>query len=89
MQTGGNISVTTPVGGTAYTAYASQACLRLTIVNSSGQSIEFARGGTGVGIVVRDGASATIEGITNTNQISVRRSGANNNGEVVNAMWEA
>lgn len=89
MASGGNLTVTTGAGGTSYVTFGSQACVRLTIINASGQTIEFQRGGAGAAVQIPNGGSASIEGITNASQIGVRRYNAANASEVVGAMWEA
>ncbi len=88
MTSGGNISVATASPGTNYAAFASQACKQLTIVNNTGFAIEFRQGAAGVAIPIVDKSAFTVFGITNANQIDVRR--IDNAGVVtVHARWES
>jgi hypothetical protein len=89
MTSGGNLTAQTAATGTNWTAFAAQACAQLTIVNDSGTKIEVRQGGAGVAIPVRDGATYTLFGLTNANQIDVRRSDTSNTQVVVHARWEA
>lgn len=62
--------------GATYVAFAAQACTALEVVNtgSTAVDIEYQRGGaTTVGIVIPAGYSRLIDGITNANQIAIRR----------------
>jgi hypothetical protein len=88
MQSAGHLSVTTLVVGTTYVAFSSQACKQLTISNDSGVSLEVQQGGSGVGFVVQDGTYYAFYGISNTNQLSVRRKDGNNTPVTVTARWE-
>jgi hypothetical protein len=67
------ISVTTAATGTNWTAFASTACVALDIVNNSGTTIEYRRGGTGSSIPIPSGSARLVVGITNANTIDVRR----------------
>ena len=70
-----HVSATTadPPSSGAYTAFGSAACTELRVHNDSGVSIEYQRGGAGVGIVLLPGQSRTIMGLSNANQIGIRR----------------
>lgn len=89
MASGGNISVQTNATGTTYTAFTSQACKQLTLVNNTGTTIEFRQGGAGVAVPVFDKAAFTIFGLTNTNQIDIRRTDTSNTQVTIQARWEA
>lgn len=43
------------------------------IVNNTGTALEYRRNGIGASMVIPDGTSRLVLGISNTNQISVRR----------------
>ena len=89
MTGGGNTSLTTAATGTNYTAFGSQACTQLTIVNDTGVDLVFTQGGTGVALRIFANTVYTIFGITDASQIWVRRQDTNNATVVVNARWEA
>jgi|GEM_PF-3252944 hypothetical protein len=67
------MSVTTAAVGANWTAFAAQACTSLDLVNNSGTTIEYRRGAAGVGMPIPTGSARMIIGITNANQIQVRR----------------
>ena len=67
------MSVTTAATGTNYTAFSSQTCNCLDIVNTSSVAIEYRRGATGTAMTILSGSSRLVVGITNANQIDVRR----------------
>ena len=67
------MSLTTAATGTNYTAFSSQTCQALDIVNTSSVAIEYRRGGTGNAMTILSGSSRLVVGITNANQIDVRR----------------
>ena len=67
------LSLTTAATGTNYTAFSSQTCQSLDIVNSSSVAIEYRRGATGNAMTILSGSSRLVVGITNANQIDVRR----------------
>jgi hypothetical protein len=81
-----HVSVTTAATGTNYTAFASQACLLLDIVNTSGTDIEVTRGGTGVAIRVPNNSARMFGAITNASQLSVRRADTSNTQVAVTAV---
>ncbi|MDP2358625.1 MAG: hypothetical protein Q8M31_21580 [Beijerinckiaceae bacterium] len=89
MASGGNLVVTTSATGADYVAFASQVLKQLTLINLSGAIIEFRQGAAGVAIPVADGDSFSIFGLTNANQIDLRR--RDNSATQVNvyARWEA
>lgn len=67
------LSVNTASNGTTWTAFGDTPCTRLDIVNNTGAMISYRRNGTGPTIELPDGASRLVLGITNANQIQVRR----------------
>jgi hypothetical protein len=89
MNAGGNVSVSTAAVGTNYATFASQACTQLTIVNDTGTDLEWQQGGAGVALTVKDGNTFSIFGLTNANQIGVRRKDTSNTQVTAKARWEA
>lgn len=90
LQTGGNISVATPAaGGSAFTTLPTQAAKQLTVVNVTGSQIEVRQGGGGVALPLPDGTIYTFYGITNLNQLSLRRSDGLTSSLAVACRWEA
>lgn len=88
MQDGGNLSIQTAANGTGYTAFPSKACSQLTIINDSGQKLEAQQGGSGEVIPIFDQNTFTFFGISNANQIAVRRKDTTATPVTVNARWE-
>ncbi len=89
MASGGHLSVTTATTGTNFTAFAAQACKQLTILNDTGTKLEVRQDGAGVAIRVPDGAVMTFFGLTNANQLGVRRVDVSNTQVTATARWEA
>lgn len=89
ISSGGNLRLTLTNGTSTFLPFGDQACSRLLLINATGQTVEFQRGGAGDAVPLLNGMTVPIEGLTNANQISVKRSGVNNAGEVVGAVWEA
>lgn len=79
------VSVTTAATGTNWTAFASTACVALDIVNNSGTTIEYRRGGAGSAIPIPSGSARLVVGITNANTIDVRRVDTSNTQVTVTA----
>ena len=67
------LTLTTASAGTSYTSFSSQTCDALDLTNSSSVAVEYRRGGAGNAMQVLSGASRLIVGITNANEIDVRR----------------
>jgi hypothetical protein len=67
------LSATTDASGSAYVAFASNVCDALDIVNTTGAAIEYIRNGTGPSMVIPDKTGRLVTGISNANEISVRR----------------
>lgn len=88
MTSGGNLSVTTNATGTTFNAFASQACKQLNISNQTGTTIEVQQGGAGVAFQIPSGAFYTFFGITNANQLAIRRTDVSNTTVTVTARWE-
>lgn len=89
LASGGHVSVQTAVSGTGYTAFGAQACKQLTILNGTGVDIGVTVGGAGVEVPVLAGTYYTFFGITNANQLSVRRVDTSTTQVTVPARWEA
>jgi ABC-type phosphate transport system substrate-binding protein len=89
MVSAGHLSVTTSGTGSTYVAFSSQACKQLTISNDSGVSLEVQQGGSGVGFVVQDGTYYAFYGISNADQLSVRRKDVSGTQVTISARWEA
>lgn len=89
MSSGGNLSATTAATGTSWTAFGSQALRQLTISNQTGATLEFRQGGAGVGFQVPTANFYTFFGLTNANQIEVRRVDTTNTQVTVTARWES
>lgn len=67
------LNLTTAAIGSNWTAFASQSCNALDIVNNTPAAIEYRRGGSGSSMQITSGAGRIVVGITNANQIEVRR----------------
>lgn len=89
MASGGNISAQTANPGTTYTAFGSQACKQLTIVNDTGTTILVQQGAAGVGVPIFDQSAFTFFGLTNANALGVKRKDDGNTQVTVAARWEA
>ena len=88
MVSGGHLSVTTANPGTNFTAFATQVCEQLTILNDTGTKLEVRQDGAGVAVRVADGAIMTFFGLANANQLAVRRADTSNTTVTVTARWE-
>lgn len=87
MTKGGNVSVLAN-GGANPVTFPSQSCSQLTIANNTGAVIEFQQDANGPYFPLFTGTYYTIFGITNSNQISVRRVDQAVTGVTVTARWE-
>ncbi|WP_398493356.1 hypothetical protein [Variovorax sp.] len=68
------LSLPTLNPGSGFNQFGAQACTSLDLINNTGTTLEYKRGSTGtVFIPVPPGTSRLIQGITNANQIYVRR----------------
>lgn len=72
------LGLTTSATGTTYTAFGSQACTGLDVVNNTGTTIEYRRGGAGTAMQIPTGTARIVIGITNANQVDVRRTDTSN-----------
>lgn len=72
------LSLTTATTGGSYTAFANTPCIALDIVNNTGTTIEYRRGATGTAMQIPTGSARMVIGITNANQIDIRRTDASN-----------
>lgn len=87
--TGGNISVSTAANGTDFVVFTARACAQLTVVNDSDVVFEVRQGGAGVACPVLSQSSFTFFGISNANQLSVRRKDTGTEPLTVYARWES
>lgn len=68
------ISAQTPsAGGSNFTSFGSNTCSWMEIINNTGTVIEYRRGGAGTAFPVIDKTTRLIIGITNSNEIGIRR----------------
>lgn len=74
------VSLQTAATGTSYTAFGSQACEQLDIVNTapSAVDLEVRRGATGNTIIVPGGSSRMFVGLSNASDLQVRRQDTSN-----------
>ena len=79
------LTLTTAATGTNWTAFGSQTCDALDLTNSTSVAVEYRRGGAGNAMRVLSGASRLIVGISNANQIEVRRVDTSNTQVTVQA----
>ena len=79
------VSAQTNSTGTNWTAYASQVCDALDIVNNSGTAIEYRRDGAGSAIPIPDGSARLVVGISNADEIEIRRVDTSNTQVTVTA----
>lgn len=66
-------SAQTNATGANWTAFASLACTQLDIVNNNAAAIEYRRGAAGTAMPIPPFSARIVQGITNANQIDVRR----------------
>lgn len=66
-------TATSPSSGTAFATLATVTCSMVDIINTTGVDLEVRRGGAGLTLVIQAGQSRMIQGITNANQIQLRR----------------
>ena len=89
MASGGHLAVTTAAVGTAFTAFASQACKQITIINNTGTLLEAQQSGSGVSVPLFTGQAFTFFGLTNASQIGLRRVDQSTVTVTAQARWEA
>jgi hypothetical protein len=68
-----SLPLTTSSTGTQYVAFTSSACIALDIINNTGTVIEYRRNATGTAVQIATGSARLVTGITNANQVDVRR----------------
>lgn len=70
-----NISTVTTDGtdGAVWVAFASRVCTSLEIVNNTDAVLEYRRKGAGAAMGIKPGATRMIKGLTNADEIEVRR----------------
>ena len=79
------VTAQTNATGTSWTAFAGQKCLALDLVNNTGTAIEYRRNGAGASMVLADKSARLIVGVSNANQIQVRRVDTSNTQVTVQA----
>ena len=79
------LNLSTDALGSNFTAFSSNLCYEMEIANDTGTGLEYKRGGTGLAMGIPSGAIKRIRGITNSSQVSVRRSDLVNTPVVVKA----
>ena len=79
------IQATTAATGANYTAFPSQPCKEMQIVNLTGTQIEYCYNGAGAAIGIPTGSSKYVLDIQNANQLSIRRSDQANTQVTVSA----
>lgn len=68
-----SVTTTAAASDAAFAVFSSQSCTELVILNKTGVTLEYQRDGAGLTINIRPGQERRITGITNANQIGVRR----------------
>lgn len=85
----GNLPDITVAGGTAWTTLPSQELAQLTIYNDTGFVLEMRQDGVGGTALVFTDRETPFFGITNSNQVSLRRRDGLADPLVVHARWES
>jgi len=88
LLTGGNYNVSTTSAGTTFQVFPQNTASQLTICNDSGTKLEIQQGGAGNSFRILDGTYYTFFGITDTNQLGVRRLDQSTTQVIVTARWE-
>ncbi len=68
-----SVTTTATINDAAFAIFADTPCTELVILNDSGADVEYQRNATGVTIVIQPGQTRRVVGITNANQIGIRR----------------
>ena len=89
MSAGGHLSVQTAASGTGFAVFADQAARQITIINNTGTSIEVRQGAETVYLPVIDATGYTFYGLSNANQLAVRRIDQSATQVTVKARWES
>lgn len=71
---GGNLAVTTAVDGSQFVTLPSQAATQVTVFNPTETIIEVRQGGSGVAVPVFPSTTFTFFGVSNANDLGIRRS---------------
>jgi hypothetical protein len=79
------VSLQTNATGTTWVTFGSQTCNALDIVNNTGTTLDYRRGGAGNSIPIPSGSSRMVIGITNANSIDIRRHDTSNTQVTVTA----
>lgn len=72
-ETSVTVTTTATINDASYSVFASQACTELVFYNFTNVEIEYQRNGAGNTVIVKPGQTRRITGITDANQIGVRR----------------
>ena len=89
LAAGGFISVQTAAAGAEFVPCPTQACRQLTLANDTGTKLEVRQGGSGATFPLEDKAIITLYGLSNADQIEVRRADVSNTRVTLKARWEA
>jgi len=89
MATGGNLQLQTAATGSNWVDFSAQTCKQLTVSNQSDATIEVRQGGAGVGFQIPKTAFYTFFGVSNANQLSIRRVDQANTQIAITARWES
>lgn len=76
--TGSITQIQTAATGTSYTTLATLSCYQVCFSNNTGQDISVRYVGQTIPIVVFAGTMMTFDGITNTNQLEIKRTDSSN-----------
>lgn len=89
FKSGGNLVVSTNANGTGFVVFSSQACAQVTVVNDTDVTLEVQQGGAGAACPVLAQSSFTFFGVSNANQLGVRRKDKGADVLEVCARWES
>lgn len=84
---GGNLSVQTSATGSTYVALGSSPAFKATLSNQSGTTIDVRQGGAGIAFPIPTGQIFEFEGITNTSDLSIKRTDNSNTQVTVAFRW--
>lgn len=80
--------MSTNANGTGFVALPAQACAQVTVINDTDVTFEVRQGGVGAAAPVLAQSSFTFFGVSNANQLSVRRKDQGTDVLEVCARWE-
>lgn len=89
FKSGGNLVVNTNADATSFVPFASQACAQVTVVNDTDVTLEVQQDGAGAACPVLAQSSFTFFGVSNANQLGVRRKDEGADVLEVCARWES